>query len=65
MGRSIEKAEFQPQTKQVVLSWKDTYTDIAYRNATYDYAMISAPFTKVRTWRFPNTGESFKLQWTY
>lgn len=57
MGRSIEKAEFLPKTKEVQLSWKNAYTDTAYSNATYDFAMISAPFSKVRSWRFPNTCE--------
>ncbi|KAL8887796.1 MAG: hypothetical protein Q9215_004681 [Flavoplaca cf. flavocitrina] len=55
MGRSIERAQFLPETNQVALSWKDNYTDIAFQNETYDYAIISAPFSKVRSWRFPNT----------
>ncbi|KAL8932987.1 MAG: hypothetical protein Q9216_006576 [Gyalolechia sp. 2 TL-2023] len=55
MGRSIERAEFFPATNQVQLSWKNSYTDVAYQNKTYDYAIISAPFSKVRSWRFPNT----------
>lgn len=57
MNRSIERAEFLPKTKQVRLSWKDAFTDIEFQEATYDYAMIAAPFSKVRSWRFPNTGE--------
>ena len=57
MNRAIAKAEFLPQSEQVRLSWKDNYTDTAFRNATYDYVMVSAPFAKVRSWRFPNTGE--------
>lgn len=60
MGRSIERAEFLPATNQVQLSWKDAYTDTTYSNATYDYAVVAAPFTKVRSWRFPNTRESFR-----
>ncbi|KAL8820705.1 MAG: hypothetical protein Q9223_001128 [Gallowayella weberi] len=40
---------------QVQLSWKNNYTDTTFQNKTYDYAMISAPFSKVRSWRFPNT----------
>ena len=61
MSRSIEKAEFLPKTDQVVLSWKDKFTDATYRNAMYDYAMISAPFSKVRSWRFPSTCESQEI----
>ena len=55
MGRMIERAEFLPKTNQVQLSWKDNFTDVEFQNATYDYAMIAAPFSKVRSWRFPNT----------
>ncbi|KAI4231414.1 MAG: hypothetical protein L6R40_007736 [Gallowayella cf. fulva] len=55
MGRSIERAEFLPKTNQVQLSWKDNFTDISFQNKTYDYAIIAAPFSKVRSWRFPNT----------
>lgn len=55
MDRMIERAEFLPETNQVQLSWKDNFTDVAFQSATYDYAMIAAPFSKVRSWRFPNT----------
>ncbi|KAL8677446.1 MAG: hypothetical protein Q9186_006132 [Xanthomendoza sp. 1 TL-2023] len=55
LGRSIERAEFLPNSSQVQLSWKNSYMDTSFQNKTYDYAFISAPFSKVRTWRFPNT----------
>ena len=55
MNRMIERAEFLPQAKQVQLSWKNTFTDVEFLNATYDYAIIAVPFSKVRSWRFPNT----------
>lgn len=55
MNRMIERAEFLPETNQVQLSWKNSLTDVAFQNATYDYAMIAVPFSKVRSWRFPNT----------
>lgn len=55
MNRMIERAEFLPETNQVQLSWKNSFTDVAFQNATYDYAMIAVPFSKVRSWRFPNT----------
>ena len=55
MNRMIERAEFLRKTNQVQLSWKNNFTDIALKNATYDYAMIAVPFSKVRSWRFPNT----------
>ena len=57
MGRSIERAEYLPGSDQVQLSWKNSYTDLVLQNQTYDYALIAVPFTKVRSWRFPNTCE--------
>ncbi|KAI4186681.1 MAG: hypothetical protein L6R41_003325 [Letrouitia leprolyta] len=57
MGRSIERAEYLPDSDQVSLSWKNAYTDSNYQNQTYDYAIVAAPFAKVRSWRFPNTCE--------
>jgi len=57
MDRFIQRAEFLPKTNEVQLSWKNTFTDTVYSNATYDYVMVSAPFSKVRRWRFPNTCE--------
>ena len=59
MDRMIERAEFLPKTNQVQLSWKNNFTDVEFQNATYDYAMITAPFSKVRSWRFPNTCMSY------
>ena len=55
MNRMIERAEFLPETNQVQLSWKNSFTDAVFQNATYDYAIIAVPFSKVRSWRFPNT----------
>ncbi|KAL9584590.1 MAG: hypothetical protein Q9212_002024 [Teloschistes hypoglaucus] len=62
MNRSIERAEFLPESNQVQLSWKDSYTDLAYQDKTYDYAIIATPFSKVRSWRFPNTRFNPTLQ---
>lgn len=55
MSRSIERAEFLPEASQVQLSWKNSFTDDDFQNASYDYAVIAVPFSKVRSWRFPNT----------
>ncbi|KAL8642000.1 MAG: hypothetical protein Q9228_001267 [Teloschistes exilis] len=62
MNRSIERAEFLPKSDQVRLSWKNSYTDLAYQNKTYDYAIIAAPFSKVRSWRFPKTTLQFSTR---
>lgn len=36
---------------RVHLFWRDSPTSKTLRNASYDYAVISAPFTQVRQWR--------------
>lgn len=56
-SRAIERAEYLPQENQVQLSWKENLTDPTFENATYDHAIFAVPFSKMRTWRFPNTGK--------
>ncbi|KAL8952974.1 MAG: hypothetical protein Q9222_001150 [Ikaeria aurantiellina] len=62
MNRSIERAEYLPDTAQVQLSWKNSYTDAEFQSQTYDYAVVAAPFSKVRSWRFPNTSETVPVK---
>lgn len=55
MDRSIERAEFLSSSNEIRLSWKKSFADMEFQSATYDYALVSVPFSKVRSWRFPNT----------
>jgi hypothetical protein len=54
LGREIERVEHLPEGDgKVKLLWKKKYTDTTFQEATYDYAVISAPFPVVRRWRLP------------
>ncbi|KAK2739761.1 hypothetical protein FQN57_006458 [Myotisia sp. PD_48] len=54
LGREIEKVEYLTQGDgKVKLSWKLKYTDTEFKSETYDYAIITAPFSVVRRWRLP------------
>jgi monoamine oxidase len=68
MNRSIERIQYTQKggksnssaTPKVELSWRDNTPkkgnrDTKLHTSTYDYALISAPFTVVRSWRLPNT----------
>lgn len=51
MGRKIERVRFGKD--EVTLQWRSKCTGRVLQNSTYDYAVISAPFTAVRQWRLP------------
>lgn len=61
MNRRIERIQYTHPDKnqsKVQLQWRDTSNPkkpSALRTSTYDYALISAPFTVVRSWRLPPT----------
>lgn len=50
-NRKVEKVKFSPGKKEVQISWKPNFMDLEWQNTTYDYALITAPFTAVRKWR--------------
>lgn len=50
-NRKVEKVKFSPGKKEVQISWKNNYMDLEWQNTTYDYTLITAPFTAVRKWR--------------
>ncbi|CRK11632.1 hypothetical protein BN1723_009445 [Verticillium longisporum] len=53
MDRRIERVSYEPTSDRVTLQWRDNQTLQALQSASYDYAVISAPFTVVRSWRLP------------
>lgn len=61
MNRKIERIQFVPGKKggksRVQLHWRDNSQpqNSGLRTSTYDYALISAPFSVVRSWRLPFT----------
>lgn len=59
MGRKIFKVDNEDVTGRVRLHWKpnDTASVRDSQNETYDYAIISVPFSVVRYWRLPNISD--------
>lgn len=51
-SRWVGRSSWDSETKKVTLGWKHSWSDKAYTNETFDYAVISAPFSMVRSWRF-------------
>lgn len=47
----IERVNYE--NNKVTLEWKNNYKDANFQSSTFDYAIISAPFTVVRQWRLP------------
>ncbi|KAH9985552.1 flavin-containing amine oxidoreductase [Xylariaceae sp. FL0662B] len=54
MNQKIERVEWLDDTQRVKLQWRDNYTDIVYRNATFDYAVFALPFSIVKKLRLPS-----------
>ena len=54
MGRKIERVQWDDETRQVNLQWRDNYTDTDFQSATYDYTVVAVPFSVVKNWRLPN-----------
>ncbi|KAM0329459.1 hypothetical protein ACHAQA_004768 [Verticillium albo-atrum] len=50
MDRRIERVSYESTSNRVELHWRDEKT---LQSAKYNYAIISAPFTVVRSWRLP------------
>jgi monoamine oxidase len=52
-GRKIDGLMFNETTSKVSLTWRDSPLDAVAQSEEYDYALVSAPFSKVRLWRMP------------
>lgn len=53
MDRKVQRVSYNQSTKRVTLQWKTKSLDRTFQNASYDYAIITAPMALVRTWRLP------------
>ncbi|OAA59965.1 L-amino-acid oxidase [Cordyceps fumosorosea ARSEF 2679] len=58
MGVKVERISYADD--QVTLQSKHDFTDREFQNDTFDYAVISPPFTVVRQWRLPAIGATMK-----
>lgn len=54
MARKIERVQWDAETQQVNLQWRNNYTDTDFQNAAYDYTVVAVPFSVVKNWRLPN-----------
>ncbi|TQW00959.1 hypothetical protein V2A60_001989 [Cordyceps javanica] len=52
LGVKVERVQYSDG--EVTLQWKHSFKDREFQNSTFDYAVISAPFTVVRQWRLPD-----------
>ncbi|KAF8428806.1 flavin-containing amine oxidoreductase-domain containing protein [Tirmania nivea] len=48
----VSKCSWDEKTKKVALSWKEKWSDRSYTTESFDYAVVAAPFSVVRGWRF-------------
>ncbi|KAK8041590.1 L-amino-acid oxidase [Apiospora phragmitis] len=54
MDAHVDKVEYLDEEQRVRLSWKQQSSiNGTYQNATFDYAVIAMPFSKVKLWRLP------------
>ncbi|KAM0335358.1 hypothetical protein ACHAQA_000403 [Verticillium albo-atrum] len=51
-NRRVERIKYHSCSKKLDISWRKDYTS-EFQSATYDYAVIAAPFSIVRNWRMP------------
>ncbi|KAL2756694.1 hypothetical protein ACRALDRAFT_2101735 [Sodiomyces alcalophilus JCM 7366] len=55
-GRRIEAVRYdegEGDGGRLEFSWRDSYLSDDWHSASYDYAIVAAPFSAVRTWRLP------------
>ena len=52
-GRKIDGIAYDAQAKKVSVQWRNDPLQVTPESASYDYAIVAAPFSKVRGWRLP------------
>jgi hypothetical protein len=53
MGRKIERAQVDHENEQTNLQWRYNGTEIEFQYFSYDYNIVSVPFSIVEKWRLP------------
>ncbi|KAH7109280.1 hypothetical protein B0J11DRAFT_237785 [Dendryphion nanum] len=53
LGRKIDGIQYNNRTGKVALTWRTDPLAMTPQSEEYDYAVVSAPFSKVRTWKLP------------
>ncbi|KAL4883174.1 flavin-containing amine oxidoreductase-domain containing protein [Aspergillus karnatakaensis] len=52
-GRKIEGLTYNETTGKVSVNWRENPLQMTPENEEYDYAIVAAPFSKVRLWDLP------------
>ncbi|KAG4425747.1 hypothetical protein IFR04_001209 [Cadophora malorum] len=54
-GRFVSGLTYIPETDKIAVNWRDADDKFAMqtKSAEFDYAVVAAPFSKVRLWRTP------------
>lgn len=53
LGRKITGLKYNNDTSKIALTWRDDPFAAEPQSEEYDYAVVSAPFSKVRLWDLP------------
>ncbi|KAE8165685.1 flavin-containing amine oxidoreductase-domain containing protein [Aspergillus tamarii] len=53
LNRKIQGLSFNETTGKIAVNWRDDPMQLEPESADYDYAVVSAPFSKVRLWDMP------------
>lgn len=56
MGRKIERVQWDEDSQQVTLQWRNNYTETTFQDSTYDFAVVAVPFSVLKNWRLPDIG---------
>ncbi|CAG8981043.1 hypothetical protein HYALB_00008197 [Hymenoscyphus albidus] len=54
-GRFVSGLEFKKDSRKIAVNWRDANheLDMIPESKDFDYAIVAAPFSKVRTWKLP------------
>ncbi|KAL4807895.1 hypothetical protein BDV18DRAFT_136347 [Aspergillus unguis] len=52
-GRKIDGLKYNEENGRIAVSWRDDPLDLKSQSEEYDYAVVAAPFSKVRLWDLP------------
>jgi monoamine oxidase len=54
-GRYVSGLTYKPDSNKIAINWRDADSKFSLETQSkeFDYAVVSVPFSKVRTWRLP------------
>lgn len=53
LDRKVEGLSFNETSGKIAVNWRDNPTQLQPESQEYDYAVVAAPFSKVRLWDLP------------